>query len=245
MAEPSSSVGKTEIDQHIAFFLGYSRTSASWDTLQTANVNAARDYGVHRFYSETDWNFMSPFTTITTTINDYDQALPDDFGSMRGDAFTYASSLGYAPITMTSVGRINEMRTAGTSSGIITHAAISPITQDGSAGQRWQVLWHNPPSAAFVLTYRYNVNRDALSASYPYHAGGNVMRNCVLEACLAAAESLVRNEIGMHEALYQQSLSLAKDADGRTAARNLGYNGDSKSYNRPFRYNYYNGGLGT
>lgn len=225
MAESSLSIGKTEIDKFIANFLGYGRTSASWTTAQTADIDQARDAGVARFYGEKDWFFLSPPTTLTTVASDYDQDLPDDFGSFR-ETFYWPVDQGYSPIIQTSVGKIRELRTQTSSNGIMTHFALNPKTQTGASGTRWEVLWYPTPDAVYAMPYRYNVLRDALSATYPYPAGGMAVREAIVEACLAAADLLINDAVGAHEQMYQVHLQRAKQQDERTQPRTLGQNDD-------------------
>jgi hypothetical protein len=222
MAESTLSINKTNLDIIIAERLGYTRSSANWGagTDELAHIDECRDKGTARFYNERQWNWLSPTTTITTTIDDYDQVLPDDFGSMRSD-FYYAASQGYSPPTRTSVNAIREKITATDSSGVMEWYAINPTTQDGSAGLRWEVLWYPPPNAAYVMTYRYDVLRDALASGYPYPAGGGMHRNAIIEACLAAADAWLHEDNG-HEAQYQMFLKQSIAIDGRNSPRFLG-----------------------
>jgi len=221
MAESSLSVGKTELDAAIGVFLGFGRTSTDWSTEQQYKIDDARNAGTARFYSERDWNFLSPTTTLTCTADDYAYDLPDDFGTMRED-FYFAADKGYAPLTQRPPGYVLSRITASDSSGVPTYYAIRPKSQTGSAGTRWELLLYPPPQDTYVLSYRYTVLRDALTSTYPYPAGGAACREAITAACLAAAERLFNDVIGTQEAYYQQQLMLAVRFDGRTQTKHYG-----------------------
>lgn len=221
MAESSLSVGKTELDAAIGVFLGYGRTSTDWSTEQQYKIDDARNAGTARFYSERDWNFLSPTTTLTCTADDYAYDLPDDFGTMRED-FYFAADEGHAPLTQRPPGFILARLTGSDTSGVPTWYAIRPKAQTGAAGTRWEVLFYPPPQEAYVFSYRYTGLRDALSATYPYPAGGAYAREAITAACLAAAERLFNDVIGTHESYYQQQLMLAVRHDGRTQTKSYG-----------------------
>jgi len=247
MAEPGLSLAKTDLDALIGFSLGYGRTSGNWGTSEQADIDDARDMGLARFYDEHDWFFMSPTTTLDTTADDYDQDLPDGFGWLV-ETFYYAADIGYSPLVVTSPGEIRRRIAASSSSGVMTHCAINPKSTTGSSGQRWEVLFYPPPDDAYTLTYRYRMNRDALSTSYPYPAGGTCYRNAILYACLAAGDSLIKNQVGQNEEMYQVFLSQCRRMNARQSPINLGYNGDPGFEDDVLprtNYCYYEGAVGT
>jgi hypothetical protein len=245
MAQSTLSVTRVELRKIIGHYMGYTRDSANWSSGSTeeADIAQALDEGTSRFYNERDWSFMSPATTVTTTIADGNDTLPDNFGSMRGD-FYYAANKGYAPPRRVSPEEIYRMRTTSNYNGVMAFYAINPISMTGASGQTYEVLWYPLPDAAYVMTYRYNVLRDALSASYPYPAGGAAFRNALIEVCLAAAEMMLNRQDG-HEQRYQMFLAQAIRYDGRNSARTVGYNSDgsdgSVNSTEPTFYCTYNG----
>jgi len=221
MAESSLSVGKTEIDAAIGVFLGFGRTSADWSTEQQYKIDDARNAGVARFYSERDWNFLSPTTTLTCVADDYAYDMPDDFGTMRED-FYFAADKGYAPLTQRPPGYILSRITASDTSGVPTYYAFRPKAQTGTTGTRWELLLYPPPQDTYVLSYRYTVLRDALSATYPYPAGGAACREAIIACCLAAAERMFNDSVGVQEGYYQSQLVLAIRLDGRSQTKSFG-----------------------
>jgi hypothetical protein len=248
MADSTLAVTKTELDVLIGFHLGYGRTSDNWSTSQQSDIDDARDFAVSRIYAEHDWSFMSPVTTIDTTADDDEQDLPDDFGYIR-EGFFFESDLGYAPPRQVSPGMIYDRLSMSSASGVMEYFAIETKTQTGAAGTRWQVLWSPPPDDAYTMTYRYKVDRNALSDTYPYPAGGAMFRNCLIECCYAAADLQFRQEVGVHEQMYAKLLEQCKRNDAMNKSPNLGLNldrsGDLGWEQLPRRYCTYMGSVGT
>jgi len=158
--------------------------------------------------------------TITAT-NDGDFRLPDDFGSLR-DTLHFEENLGYAPLNIVSVAEVRRRITASSSTGVPMYAAIDPVANSGSTGQRINLICAPPPSSEFTMYYRYNVLKNALATSYTYPAGGAAHRNTLIEACLAEAEVFENDAAGIHEQKYQQALVRSKRIDGKNGPRNLG-----------------------
>jgi hypothetical protein len=172
-------------------------------------------------------------TGNTITIDSGDLfTLPWNYGGMAGDGkFTYdvdENTLSY--IDLTSDARIRTLRQRDVSTGIPWLAAIVPMTTDGTQGQRWQAMFHQPPNEVFVLHYRYYLLPDALvdtTLEYPY---GSVQHSeTLLESCLAMAEVREKNSAQVHHqnrfALLLQS-SIDHDKSLSETVQLYGYNGD-------------------
>ena len=158
--------------------------------------------------------------------------LPWDFGGMAGDgAFTYANAENtLTDIHMTSDVRIRQLRQSDTSTGTPWLVAIRPMTTDGTQGQRWEAIFHQPPNEEFVLRYRYYVQPDALvdaTTEYPY---GSVSHSeTILESCLAIAETREKDSSSQeHQARYAVLLQASIDRDRGPAetVQHYGYNAD-------------------
>lgn len=250
MAESTLSVSLTDIDEAISSYLGYGWDTSILTTDEDNDVSWCRKRGLARFYRDHDWSFMSPVATLTTALGDYDQDLPDDFGYMR-DKFFFPSDSGHAPVTITSTGKIMEMRSRSAGSGPMQYAAINPkaitVTEGvPSAGQRFEVIFYPAPDKAYVMTYRYSRMMNALTEGAPYPYGGAMHADTIIEACLAAAELTKNDELGAHEQRYRELLSVSIINDARMKPSNLGYNGDTSSgsgFSRPSRFCTYNGSI--
>jgi len=221
MADSTLALTRTELRIEIADLLGYSRTAGNWSVEEGNIIDRCLNEGTSRFYGEKTWNWLRVKTTILTVAADYDQDLPDNFLELIGDTFEYAANIGYAPVQRTSPERIYELLSQSSGSGTMQWFAIEAKTQTGATGTRYQVIWYPPPSTAYTMTYRYRLDRDALSASYPYPAGGVASRNAILEACLAAAEAKL-DRIGLHEQRYRMFLEQALRADAANSPPYIG-----------------------
>jgi hypothetical protein len=125
--------------------------------------------------------------TFTITA-DGDYRLPDDWGSIAS-RLVYSSDLGYGPLGWCSPEDIRRRRNDVTSAGHPSFAAIAPVSQDGSAAQKWNVMTHQTADSDYTMHYRYNVLATALggtSTEYPY--GGANYGEVILASCLAVCE---------------------------------------------------------
>ena len=169
--------------------------------------------------------------------------LPWDYGGMSGEGlFTYANAESkLQTITLTSDVNIRRLRQTSISTGTPYLAAILPKTTDGTEGQRWEVMFHNPPSDDLTLHYRYYILPDALvltSLEYPY--GSAAHSETILESCLAIAESRELNGgDGSHQARFGGLLQSSIDHDRGLGEPivHYGYNRDD-SDNVGFDYHY-------
>ena len=158
--------------------------------------------------------------------------LPWDFGALSGDgSFAYhRDSAHVQPIALTSDANIRQLRMGSVSSGTPYLAAITPLSTDGSQGQRHVVQFHPPPSDVFVLTYRYHILPNALvdtTAEYPY--GSVAHSQTILASCLAVAEVREKDDAtATQQARFANLLQGSIDHDRQygESAIELGYNGD-------------------
>ena len=159
--------------------------------------------------------------------------LPWDYGGMSGEgSFTYANAENKtAVITLTSEANIRKLRQSSVSTGTPYLACIMPKTTDGTAGQRWEAMFHNPPNDDFTLKYRYYVLPDALvltTLEYPY--GSVAHSETILESCLAIAESREKDGgDGSHLTRFGGLLQSSIDHDRSLGSPivHFGYNGDN------------------
>ena len=225
MADSSLSITKTELDIFLADHLGWGRTAANWGTTNQARIDQARDSGLSRFYMEHDWSFLRIVTSLTTTADQAADDLPDAFGSLFVP-FAFAANKGYTPPVQRPVAFIEDRISESDSSSTPKYYAINAKAQTGVAGTRYEVLWYPYPDEAFVFTYGYEVQRDALTSSYPYPAGTSEGRQALMWACLAEAEAMWNDGIGIGEQKYADALPKALAKDGRRKTGNLGFSRD-------------------
>lgn len=245
MAESTYGLAKGDLDERIGHFLGYGPDSANWSSSQQADIDRSREEGLTRFYNSFEWSFLTPAATLSVSADDYDIDLPDNFGWLI-DTFHYDSDDVYSSLRMTSVGRIQELRTQSSSSGIPKEFAISVKTNDATTTARYEVLLYPTPGSAYTLNYRYRVLRDALTSSQ-YPLGGAIHRNTITEACLAAAESQMDDTAGLHEQKFQMlladSIRVDKMNKPKFFGKNLDFSDTDESVYSVQRYCKYNGAL--
>jgi hypothetical protein len=171
--------------------------------------------------------------TGVITIDSNDSfTLPWDFGGMSGEGnFVYdRDSNKLEVITVTSEQQIRRLRQNDITAGTPYCAAIVPKTMAGTSGQRWEVMFHNPPDTVLTLHYRYYILPDALvltTLEYPY--GSAAHSETILESCLAVAESREKEGgTGEHQARFGGLLvsSIDHDKGLGEAIIHYGYNGD-------------------
>lgn len=232
MTESTLSLTLTGLQEEVGFVLGIKRDSSAWSAEEQATVTSIVNSGLRKFYfPETphEWSFFKPTTTLTTTEDDADQDLPDLFGSLDGE-FTFASAQYKQKIKNVGEGIIRQLRADNSdTSGVPLFAAIRPKANDGSLGQRFEVMFFPKPNDAYVLSYRYHVLPNALTAVNPYPLGGASHAETIQNSCLAVAEQRGDGEIGIYTAAFDKSLQASIIADKRQAPDNLGYNADRSS----------------
>lgn len=226
MAEPTLSLTLADLRERVSNFLGTGRTYSSLSSGDAANVDDSIDSGLRRFYSEHDWRFLRPVTSITCVVGTWQYDLPDDFGSMTGP-MTFDPNYVARPISMVGESMIRVKRQSFDTSGVPRYGAIRYKSSTQGAGQDQELLLWPTPDVAYVLRYAYTVLPDNLVATtkeYPY--GGRQHGQTILEACLAAAEAVPNGQMGLHETLYQQALARSRRIDAQGAAESLGANCD-------------------
>lgn len=215
--------------------LDLGRTSTDWTAADLARVEAIINSGLRRFYVPRaagpgavihHWSFLQPYTTLSTTSTDYDYDLPDDFGGMVVDQFTFAAGTGYAPIKgLIPAEKLLLLKSQSNDSGKPCKAAIRAKSSTGAEGQRYEVIFYPIPDATYVLSYCYRVNPNKLDASYPYPRGGMPYAECMMESCKAAAEDYLGDTAGIHHQLFADLLQTAIEFDRSLGPGDLGHYG--------------------
>ena len=246
MAESTLSLTYTEIAPEVSDHLGYGRTISNWTSDQEARVHRVLDKGYRDFVNGHPWSFLRTSSTISAVADDAEYDLPDNFASFDG-TITYGSSESYMPITITGEPEIRTMQTGYESTSRPTHCCIRPKSNDGTSGQRYEIVFHPEPDASYTLYYSYHViTNTRLRSSTPYPLGGMLYGEAIQMCCIAAADRLFRD---MGEAEYQQTIKMcifdAVRLDGAHKPKNLGYNHDGERIlSTQISYGTYNGSVG-
>ena len=229
MAESTMSETFATLAKSVGRFLGYQTNFANWTTAQADEIDECVQRGIRRFYRAHNWRFLRPSTTLTTTASDSDQDLPDNFGHIIGD-LTYAASVSWhKTIKVVPEESLRALQQGHSSlTGKPLYAAVRPKTTTGATGQRWEILFYPTPDAAYVLGYQYQIMPDEIDrTTYTYPYGGMMHAEAILESCLAVAEEMLDDEIGLHNAKYQEALAASVRQDNQAQPEYYGYNGDS------------------
>jgi hypothetical protein len=200
--------------------LGYARDPDSWDTTQTQDAGDILQSGLRNFYwpnigdTRYAWSFLRKQGTLVTAAGTSTYILSDDFEGMLG-GFSFLAGAQRRRIARadeeTLLGIIGKSQLSGCPEwgGI---RVVQP--EEGNRG-RYEVVFYPTPDAVYTLSYRYSISPPELSKLNQYHLGGTAHSECVLEACLAAAEKMLRPEQGpgVHAALFERLLQASVKID--------------------------------
>lgn len=225
MAESSLAIGYPDLQTAVARVLGWPSIPASLTAAQTALVDECIMSGLRRFYypplgpggAVHVWSFLRLVTTLTTSSGVAAYTLPDGFGSLDG-RFTFAEDVRSTPIENIADGQMRELQQRNPGSAYPLYASIRPVATDGTAGQRYQVVFWPKPDAAYVLTYRYHVLPGKLTSTAAYPYGGAQHAEVLVECCLWAAEERVNDTSDIHARAAQAGLVAAVERDKRMLA---------------------------
>ncbi len=223
-AESTLALKRSELQTLVADFaeLGRAVPTAS-DAL--ARVNAAIDSGLRQVYwpnvlpgevSAHEWSWMRPVRTFTTAAEFNAYQLPSDFGGIEGD-ITYALDQAFRTIRVVGENDIRRRQQSNTAAGIPQWAAVRPFNS-GLSGQRYELLLWPTPDTEYDLTFRYNINPDALASANDYALGGPALTETILQSCRAAADRIFNDNVGAEYQLFIERLKASVTLDRRTLA---------------------------
>lgn len=206
--------------REIGRFIGISRDPDGWDALEAQDVDDILQAGLRSFYwpnigeSRHAWSFLRKQGTITTVSGMSAYNLADDFEGMLS-GFSYLA--GAQRLRIVRVGEEDLLAVTGKDqkSGAPEYGAIRAAQPAEGDRMRYEAVFYPIPDAAYTLAYRYSINPPELGELNQYHLGGTAHSECVLEACLAAAEKVLRPEQGpgVHAAMFQQLLQASAKID--------------------------------
>ena len=162
----------------------------------------------------------SAFSADTFEIRQRDYEMPDNFGgSIIGEMHYRDTAAKKSNVSIRPQSEIRDRRARSDSSGEMVMAAIRPKASDGTDGQRWEVIFWPDPDAAYTIEYRYHQIQEDLDATNPYPLGGALHFEAIKCSCLARAELILNDEIGVWAHEYQQVLlrSIRRDQAADTA----------------------------
>jgi hypothetical protein len=182
------------------------------------NVTVEAVYTISAYTSAT-------VVTVSTTVGaatakaftvaaDGSYRLPDDFGSMFSTEINFAAGTNDGRIIkMTSEGLVVAAWQSNANTYRPTMAGIRPLVI-GTGGQRNDLVVYYIPDVDYVVSFRYEVNANALTAGqYPY--GGLKYAETIRKMCLGAAEGMFNEHQNDKRTAAQLALRLAIAEDIR------------------------------
>lgn len=154
--------------------------------------------------------------------------LPDNFGRLIG-TLHYPEVAYRHTIQVIPASRLLDMRAYSNLSDDPAYCAIRYKSDDGSNGQRQEILLFPTPTNAWTLSYEYEAYSGALSDDFPYPLGGMQLAEVYFESCMAVAESRIQDELGQHTQQFKELLVDAIARDRKRGAQRYGHMGSHES----------------
>lgn len=209
-----------EIAREVWRFLGYGRTPDSTKTNETTDVGDVVKAGQRLFYwpnigeQRYSWSFLRQRSTVTTASGTATYTLASNFEGLL-EGFSYSSGAGRRRVSRVSEEELLALQGKNSQSGAPEYCALRAVQPEEGDSMLWEVVFYPTPDAVYTLAYRYSVCPPELSELNQYHLGGAAHSECVLAACLAAAEKTMLPEHGegVHAARFQQLLQASVKID--------------------------------
>ena len=209
-------------------------TWPSWAASGDLVVNGDH-FGVATRNSSTQLTLDDTSVTAITvdthyTLEQAEYPLADLFGGLLSDLYyTGENSQPSRPLRHVEYAEILELRQGNVVTARPDRYAMFPATITGSSGTRQSLAVWPTPNTSYTLTAPYIIQPWLLTSSLPYPMGGQPHSETLREACLAAAESEIKGEKGLHYANFQERLRASVAFDRRVASpAYLGYNGNGR-----------------
>jgi len=216
------------VRQEIASFLG--TPESSWDNRTAFDVESSIRRGieavVHNVHSH-QWSWMRPAYRFSTADGQRAYTLPLDFEQFIDDIYFDGENYRYPSIKQLPSGRLSQMYSEYSSTGVPSNYALEAASHDGTSQQHQQVILHPTPDGEYALVGPYQVGPiRTLSAARPWFPGGPENRELFIASCLAAAESKFMDQPATDKRdMFDMALTGAIGRDYRKQARNLGQSG--------------------
>ena len=157
-----------------------------------------------------EWSFLTQEATLTTQSGVWLYELPPDFG-LLGRKFEFGANDAYPALRQRPVGQIMAMRNLSVSTSYPKYFAIRAGEYELETGQKYEVLFHEPPNGVYNFNYSYLIEPAKPTATTDVFVGGAFASECILECALALAERAEDEVAGIHTAeanrLTQQLIS--------------------------------------
>lgn len=238
--EPSLAVAfsglKSDVGRYLGFGRGVDFNNVEWSADQLADINRCVQGGLRSFYDcGYSWSFLKPILTLVLASGENTVALPDDISGPEGDAVIVASSImPWVKMQFRSIGEVLASENSlPDNTGPPQVLCIEPLKGTTSIeGQRFQVHAYPTADQDYTLKFQAYINPNYLSETSKYALGGAEHSQTLLEACLAEAESLMDNTLGVHTQKFKERLEISKELDRRKKPQKQGIctDGDKEGF---------------
>ena len=216
------------VRSEIASFLG--SPQSKWDARTANDVESSIRKGIesviHNAASH-QWSWMRPTHKFQTADGQRRYTLPLDFEQFIRAIYFDGENYQYPSITQLPAGRLQQMHSEYSNTGVPTNYALEIEVHDGTTEQQYQLVLHPTPDAEYSLGGPYQVGPiRSLSTARPYFPGGPEFREVFIAAILAATESkFFDTQATDKQQQFQSALVAAFGRDYRKQPRNLGQTG--------------------
>lgn len=240
---PANWTGWDALHPYVPAQITVSGRTLSGDDSQLGHIVSCLNSGLRNFYNPMltsapndvvahKWSFLTPEANLSVLASDNDYDLPDIFASMEGDMTFQPTDNVWHTVRRSGIGEVRAMLQKSDSlTGWPLIVAVYPKSSDGVLGQRFGALFFPTPDQNYTLTYRFNLQPNALTAANPYPLGGARHAETLLESCLAVAEARFQDEMTTHRTRFQECLQASISIDDRDfKPEYLGRNRDRSVY---------------
>ncbi len=167
---------------------------------------------------------MRPTYRFRTSDGQRHYTLPLDFEQFIGAIYFDGDNYQYPQIEQKPSGRLQQMHTGYSTTGVPTNYALEVLSHDGTSQQHQQLVLQPTPDGEYALIGPYQVGPiRRLSTERPWFPGGPEARELFIASCLAAAESkFIDGPVTDKKDLFDSALVAAIGRDHRKQPRNLG-----------------------
>lgn len=206
--------------REVGRFLGFGRDYSQWSSDDTADVADIIASGLRSFYwpslgdKRYTWSFLKHSAEITTASGTTAYDLPVDFSGSLLD-FTYSGETGELRLAKADEYELRALHTFATLIGKPKYFAIRSKDGELSTETQYEAILWPVPDGTYTLSYRYAIEPPTLSDENIYPLGNVAHSECILEACLAAAEKTLTPEStsGYHQQRFAECLAASVKLD--------------------------------
>lgn len=207
--------------EEVEKFLGtYNNGSASATAVVDAKFIVNRAYA--RYTSYYDWTFLYQEKKLETRDGVYKYVLPTDFSYLVYPKLSFDNNDGYVEVQQRTSNQIKQFRSDGVYNNAPMYFALQAGAYYKETGQGWDIWFYPTPDTVYSLQYLCKINPQKLVGDADIPIGGADMSDCLLELCLAYAETYKDETQAVHNSLVSQILGAAKTIDNKRRSSHLG-----------------------